>query len=219
MPESWALLFKFGKKRHVEKFRLDGLLYMNPIAYFAKREACLNVAQADPFEGAEQIVQPRDLKSLIVGSGEDKIVLGPEHFVGPIRLSLGRTPPPNIFCMFALTDPARTPIVDPRNFALGDSFVMVRNTDNFIRRVHDAATSAGHQIQWGPVEYFSENDFSGDTGAFKKPSRFRYQNEFRFAVYSGSSGPIELPVGDLSDITTDVFPLNEINELIQIRSE
>ena len=218
MPESWAILFKFGKKHHLEKLRSDGLLYMNPIRNFADHEKSLSPSQTDKFEGVEEIVQPRDLKSLTVGTGVEQVVLGPESFVGPIRWSLGRTPAPNVYCMFALSDPWKAPLVDSRNFDFGDSFIMFTHTDEFIGRVQAIASERHCDLQWSPVEYFDENEYSGKTGPFKKPSAFSYQNEFRFALHPGSNEAVKLSVGDLTDISTKVFPLNQVNQLIKIES-
>jgi hypothetical protein len=65
--------------------------------------------------------------------------------------------------------------------------------------------------EWKFVEYYDVGEHSGDTGPFRKPSTFSYQQEFRIAVYPGSCKPIRLSIGSLVDITTPISPLADIN--------
>jgi hypothetical protein len=94
--------------------------------------------------------------------------------------------------------------------------VVILKTRDFLDRVLAAASSRGLQCEWRLVEYYDAKTYSGETGPFRKPSTFAYQKEFRFIVQPGSSSPINLEIGSLADITSDVLPLSEINRLIDL---
>ena len=116
--------------------------------------------------------------------------------------------------MFGVSEPRATPLVDKRNIAFGDAFVLVLNTQAFINRVAEAAESAGLKLDLGVVEYFDAKTYSGEVGPFRKSAEFSHQQEFRFAISPGGVGPIRLVLGDLSDITSSVHDLADINERI-----
>jgi len=90
---------------------------------------------------------------------------------------------------------------------------MVKNTHEFITRLHAAANKAGFKCGCRPVVYIDVAAHTGRTGLFRKPSEFAYQNEYRFAVLTEGLGPIKLMLGDLSDITTEVSPTRDIHTL------
>jgi hypothetical protein len=208
--EQWIVLLKFGQRDHLEQLREGGVVYMNPQTYFAKLEA--DALRSDRFEGADRIIQPNALKRLIVQSNVDarKLTIPASQLRGPLRLSLG---PCNIYCMFAVTEPARFS-VDERCFGFGDSFVIVWDTQAFVDRLTAAARAVHLDLQYRLVEY-DPNVLSGETGPFRKPATFAYQNEFRFVVQPGSCDAIVLRLGSLIDITYGIYPLSEINRLVE----
>jgi len=209
VQSGWALLFKFGKRQHLKEMRESGLLYLSPQQYFSKLEG--DAARSDQFEGTDAIHQPHSIKHIKIG---DNLILRPEQFVGPVSIGLGGVAY-NLFCMFALKRPGEGLFVDGRNFAFGDSCVIVLDTQVFIDRFQTAANGMGFASELGFISYYDVNTYSGDTSLFQKPSKFSYQNEFRLAICPGAEKPIVLNVGRLDDITTDVFPLAEVNQLIE----
>jgi hypothetical protein len=180
-----------------------------------------DTVRSDRHENTDQIYQPRDIRSvrIIDNVKGTEITLMPEDFAGPIFIKLSNRPSNNLFCMYALTelpDPGR-PLVDPRNLAFGDSFVVVLNTQEFINRAATGIKNSGLGIECRLVEYYDREEHSGDTGPFRKPSIFNFQQEFLIAVYPGSSGPIRLSIGSLADITTTIYPLADINRIVDLK--
>jgi hypothetical protein len=116
--------------------------------------------------------------------------------------------------MFSVTAPTDGPFVDERNYAFGDSFIIVLNTQEFINRACAAAHAAGFNFSSGLITYYDKKAYSGETGLFAKPSTFAYQQEFRLAVDPGSSQPVRLRIGNLTDITTPTHSLPDINQLV-----
>jgi hypothetical protein len=216
--DGWAVLLKFGKRPHLEQFRNHGLLYMNPQNYFSKLDG--DLARNDRFEGTDKVFQPNALKHLVIENNVDgtKIVIRPADMAGPLLMSMGKSSC-NVYCMFSVTSVTPGFAVDVRNHAFGDSFTIVLNTQEFLDRVCSAAKVANFTCEYRLVEYYDPHTHSGETGPFRKPSTFAYQNEFRLIVRPGSIGPIKLAAGSLLDITTPIYPLSDINELVDFGEE
>jgi hypothetical protein len=208
-----ALLFKFGKKAPIEQFRA-GLLYLNTQKYFAQSEADA-VLRTDVHEGLGFIHQPGIITSLVFSFGDKKVEMAP-RLTGPFRG--GRIENQcNLFCMYALTEiEAGQPVIDPRVCRFGDSYTIISKTHEFLDRVNAAAKKAGLEATWDLVEYPDFKTYSGDVSAFQKSSDYAYQREFRIAVYPGATGPIQLQVGSLEDITTPILLLEDITTSLQI---
>jgi hypothetical protein len=212
--QSWMILLKFGQRDHLEQLRNRGLLHMKPQRYFREMES--DAARGDRFETTDRVFQPSELRSLRVKRKDSlsETVITPDRLVGPVLISLDKAPC-NIYCMFAITEPA-TPLVDERNFQFGDSFVVILHTASFLDRMCSAAAARGFHYESGRVQYYDPIKCSGETGPFRKPATLSYQNEFRFIVRPGSSSPINLEIGSLADITSEVLPLSDINQRIEL---
>ena len=210
----WMVVLKFGKRQHLEEFRRDGLLYMSPQGYFADLEG--DLVRGDRFEGADQVHQPKDIRHIRIENdvSGDVVMIKPEDLGGPVSISFGKRPPCNLFCMFAVTQAVDGPFVDERNLGFGDSFILVLNTQEFVNRICTAARAAAFGYTYGLVEYYETDGYSGETGPFRKPSTFAYQQEFRFSIMPGSREPVRLVVGSLEDITTPIHPLADINQIV-----
>ncbi len=204
---------KFGQKKHLEDFR-QGTLHMNNLEYFSELEQ--DPVRHDPFEGTDEIHQPKDIRTFLIKDNAtgNEIVLKSENFAGPLRIRF-RKQSYNLFCMYAITEigDAGALNVDERCFAFGDSFCVVLNTSEFFRRIRSAADAANLNSVSKFVEYYDPREYSGETGPFRKPSTHSFQQEFRLAVYPGAADPIRLFVGDLTDLTTPIYSLADINKI------
>jgi hypothetical protein len=209
-------LLKFGKKQHIKAFRSDGLLYMKPLAEFSKLES--DMARGDCFEGTTRIIQPKHVGQLIIDTGKvglGKFTAKPSDLAGPVRIGLHKTASCNVYCMFAVTRPVDGELVGSQNLEFGDSFALVLNPTEFLSRVVGAARDAGvSYLEYNLIEYYDAEEYSGGTGRFRKRSMFAYQNEFRIVVEPGSDTPRMLIIGSLIDITSEVLPLSEVNQIL-----
>ncbi len=189
------MLIKFGAREHMEALRNEGVLFLNTQAYFSRREA--GPERADSYEASDRIYQPSDIRQMTV-EGTDatgkrvSITIKPEDMAGPVSIGLSHTPSFNIYCLFGVRQPLSRPFVDPRNFAFGDSFVLILDTQKFIDKAAAASSAAGFSCEWRPVEYYDLAVHSGETGPFRKPSSFSHQNEIRFVTSPGLSEPLIL---------------------------
>ncbi len=227
----WMVLFKFGERDFLEELRKHGLLYMNPSTRFAQLEnealatgSSADLARADRFEGTDFIYHPKEHEIIIEGPGaldshgkpqNFKVLIHPEEVAAHTSISLNALSC-NIYCMYATTAPQR---VDVRNFSFGNSSVIILNTLEFLGRFSSAANALGLKHECGLVDYYDLDKHSGPTGPFRKPSSFAYQNEFRLVVRPGSDQARRLEIGNAEDITSEVLPLREINELFDFSPE
>jgi hypothetical protein len=215
----WAILMRFGQKAHLEEFR-QGILFTRPLQHFARIEKH-DLQRYDRFEGSEQIVQPKDIKQFTIRDNATgrEIVTTSADFAGPIIISTGKQTNCNVFCMFSVTQPVPKNFVDSRNYAFGDSFIIVTNTQEFLNRIATAADRLGLSSQYGLVGYYDEQSYTGETGPFSKPSAFAHQREFRIVIRPGAIDTFRLNIGSLEDITTPVHPLPEINDMCDFGPE
>jgi hypothetical protein len=223
LASGWAVLMKFGQREHLEALRSDGLLHMNPQAYFAKIEK--DTVRRDPFEGTDRIYPPVDVKRLVIKGPADaagtikEIVITSADLAGPLSVTLTTTHRYNLFCMYGLAAPLAPPFVDERNFQFGDSFILILNTQAFLDRACAAIEAAGFGREYRFVTHYDPVTHSGETGVFRKPRDFAYQKEFRIAVWPGLIEPLQLRIGDLTDITSPILPLAEINQIVDFGEE
>lgn len=208
-------LFKFGDRDHIQRFVEDGLLYMNTLAYFAALEA--RSVRCDPDEGVAHVLHHEGLRIGFKQKVEDAYrsigpLAGPVRFRGPDSLRA------NVFCMYGLQASTALSLVDSRNFAFGDTFVLLKDGDEFLARVRKAAVVSGHTLEYRMVEYVGET-YSGPMGPFRKYATFAYQSEVRLALLPGTGEPYKLRLGRLSDIIALTGSLVDVNRYIKVFDE
>ncbi|MFO1154141.1 MAG: hypothetical protein U1E42_10850 [Rhodospirillales bacterium] len=205
----FAVLFKFGQRQHLEQLR-SGRLYCNNQSYFYSIDDN-NIARNDRYENMDYLVQANQIRRfwLTYKDGSEYDL----QAAGPVRITLGGHHR-NIFCCYAVSDITHIKC-DARNFAFGDSFVMITHTQEFLDRCAAAARSAGFIPTWGPVTYFDYTTYTGDTGPHYKINDLSYQNEFRLVITPGKRTPVILDIGDATDITSKIGELAQINNLVE----
>jgi hypothetical protein len=184
---------KFGNRQHIERLT-RGFLHMNTLGYFIKLEDC--ALRGDSHEGISNIFQGDGAVLHAEIEGQFKPVA---RVKGPIRHRSDKNLNVNLFCMYALREGASVVCVNPRNFEFGDTFAIIENFEEFMKRVQAAVAGTGQTVQYAPVEYIDAS-YAGPVGIFRKVSSFSYQSELRLALLPGYGVRHELEVGDLSDI-------------------
>jgi hypothetical protein len=213
------VLLKLGAREHLEMLR-KGLLYMNPLAFFASLEG--DPARGDPYEGTESIFQPRDIGEFVIDPhlpSWEKIEVAPSDLAGPLQIALDQTSRCHIFCLFAVNRPVDGPIFPKSYEWFGESFLLFTNTQEFLSRVVAAARRQDLRGRARLVEYYDETRYSGPIGRFRKPSKYSHQCEYRIALETGADGPFRFEIGDLTDITSEVIPMALADDVLKFRSE
>jgi hypothetical protein len=189
------VLLKFGQKSHLESFCSLGECYMQSIEYFRNLEG--DEARGDRLEGTRKIWQPQHIGRIYFGG----IDLDPRDLVGPVKLRGINDHYCNLFCMYCLNRPTDLFPIDLRVRQFGEAFAVVTNTSKFLHRFKVAAQKAHFCLQGGFVTYFDIQEYSGETGTYRKSGDYEWQREYRLALSPGSKAPIKLMLGDLRDIT------------------
>jgi hypothetical protein len=202
-------LFKFGHQAHIQEF-VGGCLYMNALRYFVEIEN--SAARHDDREAQRLWLQPGLVTFSMKINGEFKPISGLD---GPIAFSKPEDLNINVFCMYALRASVAKDLVGPRNIEFGDSFAVLKDGDEFLRRVRRAAEQASLALEIRMVEYVNEREYQGEMGIFRKSSAFVHQSELRIALKPGTGAPYQLQVGDLADITF-AGPLSDLNQLLKV---
>jgi hypothetical protein len=216
MDKGLLVLFKFGKEEHLEAFR-QGHLHMRTRRYFADEER-ENLARGDRFEGASYLLQPKDVRMTFSNPLIGTIEIDPNDLAGPTFFSVNREAEQNIFCMFSITEPTKS-LLHEEHLSFGTHFVLIRNTEEFFNRIRIAVTELGLRAEGRAVEYFDDTAYSGEVGPFRKSNRFAYQKEYRIVIQPGMVPFRSLEIGDISDITTPVLPLCDLDDIVNFSPE
>ncbi len=121
--------------------------------------------------------------------------------------------------MFAVTKPIEGSLFPKSQQWFGDAFLIFTHTQEFLSRVEVAAKHLGLKGECRLVEYYDETKHSGEVGRFRKSSIFSYQSEYRIALETGIQGAFPFEIGDLSDITSEVFALDLADNILKLRPE
>ena len=197
----------------------NGLLYMNTLAFFTSLEA--DQARGDSREGIDYIYQAGDCELVLDHGipGLERIRCTAASGLAGVHIRKQRTSSCNIFCMFAVNKPIEGSLFPKSRQWFGDSFVIITDTQEFLSRVVAAAKHQGLQGKCQPVRYYDDKEYSGDVGRFRKSSIFAYQSEYRIALETGVQRPFHFEIGDLTDITSDVFPPGLADDVLKFGSE
>jgi hypothetical protein len=206
-------LFKFGKRGHIDQFVHEGHIYMNSLNYFKRLEG--DMLRTDKDESASYSIQADGAKLRMEHNGK-WVDIGTLR--GPLVSSDGSEHITNVFCMYAFRESISKSLVDPRNFDFGDTYAILKDGDEFLRRVHATAKKENIVLKQGLVEYVDKATYNGAMGVFRKFSNFAYQSEFRLSVVTRKDTPFSLRIGDISDISM-IGPLTELNKRIKISSK
>jgi hypothetical protein len=209
-PDGILALFKFGKREHIDQFVHEGHIYMNSLNYFRTLED--DMLRADKHEGASYNLQA---DGAILQMEQSEKWVDVAKIKEQLVWSDGGKDVTKVFCMYAFLESTSKSLVDPRNLDFGDTFVILKDGDEFLRRVHATAKKENIVLEQGFVEYVDKKTYDGTMGVFRKFSEFAYQSEFRLSVVAEKDTPFSLRIGDISDISM-IGPLAELNKRIKI---
>lgn len=206
-PKLKVMIAKLLPSRHLDAF-LDGNLHMNNAAYFRTLEGDGGL-RSDSDEGIEWA---RQVTSLSL-QDEDGAWIPIGGLINPVKYWTDESVDFNMFCMYMFSDQPDD-VFDDRNLAFGDTYVLITNLPEFIRRVREAAIKLGRGLGHGPVEYVSHVSHDGPMGPFRKFAHYSHQKEFRIALKGGGGAATTLKIGDIRDICGH-GPLSELGDLIR----
>ena len=117
--------------------------------------------------------------------------------------------------MLAITSKLASEVdkLDKKNKKFGDTFLVINNPEEFLKRVDSALKNRSIDYDAGLVSYYDEHNFSGDLDIFKKPKKFEHQSEYRIFFDLGSNEPFKINIGSIEDIST-IYEIEEFDKLI-----
>ena len=215
-PTTFFLVKFLSKYQHVESL-LDGKLYAQRLALFKRIEgAAAECGRLDRDEGTSSWMQPGKVHLEI--NGWDMT----SDLAGPVQWQPGWLDHLNVFCVHAghtgdldlerleggdVESLRRQLLIPKRCLRLGEHAVVITDPCEFRRRF-GAAVAANRYRAWEHlVRYYDPSSFHGHFDGidpvFMKQSRYSYQREYRFAIWTGTIGedPLTLEIGDIRDIT------------------
>lgn len=168
---------------------------MRPLLDFKNHED--SPPRSDPNEGSGYCRQAGGAILRMEHEGEWLTV---RNLAGPIQVTDRNLEKTNIYCLHARRRSDYGTLLELDRLGFGDSYVLFLDADEFLRRLSQAITQAGHEPRYAMVNYVDKNGYSGPMGAFRKFSRNSDQRELRMVAMPGTGGPLSLYLGNLSDI-------------------
>ena len=212
--ENLRFLVRISTEERINEFQKEGLLYCNTLDYFAKYESSDRV-RGDRLETAfhferltNQVLFIKDVYGNFnpIGNALSGQIITHYHDFG------------NIFCMFAptvndikKTEEPSSLVFDDRFHQFGDTCCIISDMKEFLNRLDNCLEQECYEYERHIVEYVNLSMFDGFRQVYQKDESYSWQKEFRIFIRSNSHKPIQIKLGDLSDISI-VRPLNYCND-------
>lgn len=187
----------------------DGAIYMQSLRNYIDIE---HDQIGDPDEGLS-LSLTKDVKVEIDGVDIPGVI-------GPVRVVDSTEYNPPIYCMYSLAPEHVIPngnTIDPRCCGFGDYAVLMKNDNEFNRRLSNVfEENCSGFLKGDLVRYVNREAYSGEMGAFKKYDNFSYQHEYRYVWEKSdlNASAVTLTIGDLRDIAV-LVPSEKLNSLIK----
>lgn len=212
-----TILMKFGKEKSLKSLQ-SGLMYMKNLAYYVGQEKKdSDDVIGDQYDGVmlmqDMQINIKDIatKNVLVSINAPKATMDFGYMKYPV------------FCMFRYDERNKLSETTEDGQELfefspeqvrympefGDSVLVIKDADEFIRRVAAALQKEGLIHARGNVRYFDGNDleYFQDVKdepvhtAFWKRKKYSYQQEFRILIDKPIEDHYILNIGDISDIS------------------
>jgi hypothetical protein len=206
---------------------LNGKLFSNRLSFFRQYDEEKAANRGDRHEAIIGWHQPDQIKLTI----NDKEI---EGIAAPISVSSSAHDDLNLFCLYGAHSGNFTKLsaenalefkeqlkIPADCLNLGEYAVVVLHAGQFVKRVQNKVEELGIGLNAGLVDYYEPSEFSGtftaQDAAFKKRNEFEHQREYRFVFDTGQRGsdPLELEIGDISDLAT-LCSTSEVNNLLKV---
>ena len=213
-------LVKFFEQEQYARDFMAGNLHCNTLGAYKNMESVGDVIRGDKDEGTTHWLQPGLVQLQL--NFMDSTIDVTNDLAGPLQVRMNWLDDLNLFCMFAgHTGDLDVSNLSPYNLGelrdelsistdcleFGNHAVAVTNVTKFFEMVEAAVEANGYRLFRRLVKYYDPDSFHGSfagiEAAFWKQRHFSYQREYRFAIDtgSGSSTPLDLEIGDLTDLT------------------
>lgn len=198
-------IFKLGTKAHMTELLQEGHVYMNTVSYFSKLED--GSPRSDRDEGTSYC-EPAEGATLKMQDEQTGEWLTIGTLAGEMRFRDHTLAAANLYSLHVRRQSQYGIVFELDKLGFGDTYVLFRNPDEFLRRLEEAAKRAGHTVTCKYVGYADRRAYQGPIGVFRKFSEHAVEQELRVSVLPGTGAPLSLRLGDLSDIAI-IGPTNQ----------
>lgn len=209
---TYHMLFKLGKKEHMDALYENGEIYMQTVSYFRSLEEAAD-GRGDKNECASEYYGMNSLNKLeltIKFPGMSQITISKEG--GTHSISIDHNPTNNIniyslcYTNFDIIK-SKNSIISDLNFAEGkDYIVLIHNHKEFVSRILKEINKTTPFVEAKKVEYIDEFNFGGEVGFFRKLRKYEHQSEYRIVAKFNDSGVRKFHIGSISDIALPPIP-------------
>lgn len=235
VKDGWSMLMKFGAEENLKKLRA-GQLYMKNLKYYVDLEKTTDDKDVgDKYDG-QMVLQDVKISMYTVDTHEFIAQLDTPS----ASMNLGYLKCP-VFCMFMFDyrnhvdehlngdnltikyQFTKEQLEKMPNF--GDSVLIIKNGNEFVRRVKEGLLKAGYGFTRDFVQYYGFNNIehlkqvqkNNSRIAFWKRDKYSYQQEYRFLIHDFVDDYLSVEIGDISDISALLKTKELLNTYIKIQ--
>ena len=206
------MLIKFSEEKYILDLYNNGTVFMNSIQYFREFED--NNLKGDVYEGVNSLTNYPKGEFEIEGLNFKGNYIS-LHVRESYEKVLG-----NLYCMYCispenLTEPENFKI-DIRNLDFGSHCLIIKNTQEFVKRIENALTNLSLTFRRRLVEYYEKEKINGEINVFQKRKEYDFQNEYRFYVERESTESLEIQIGNLKGIA-EVLKAEDIVDGLRLK--
>lgn len=200
------MLFKFGKREHLEATRSRGELHFGSFKFYRN---CENNEVGDKNEGTHRIVNSANLSLTVLNGYNCEPLLHGKLENVTVREFSNISDEARIYCMYrklvhVSEDVELSEIVDIKlveKFGY-ESVLIIADVEEFYRRLDNYLSERSLLYRRGCVEYKDLSNGVVETTPFIKDIRYEPQCEYRICVQKiNGDQPLIINIGSLSDIT------------------
>lgn len=219
VQDALSMLFKFGSNENMKKLQA-GQFYMKNLRYYVDLEK--STSDDDVGDMYDGLMMMQDVRLSMFTIDTNEFIC---QFSTPsISMDLGYLNCP-VFCMFVFD--YRNHVSETLNGDMltveyrftdeqikklpnfGDSALIIKNGDEFLKRVKKALLAHNIGFSRDSVSYYGFNNIEhikqiqNDNSriAFWKRQKYDYQQEHRFVLHTEVDDFLSIDIGDISDIT------------------
>ncbi|EGR1075943.1 hypothetical protein EFU47_17460 [Vibrio cholerae] len=198
------MLFKFGKREHLEATRSCGQLYFGSFMDFRKNE---NTEVGDKNEGAHRIVNSANMSLTVFDHSFQPIMNGNLENV-MVREFSESSNESRIYCMYrTLVDVSEdvelSKLLDVdliERFGY-ESILIIAQVNEFYQRLDNYLSKESFIYKRSCVEYKDLSKGTLEVSPFIKDLRYKPQSEYRICIQKiDGNEPLVINIGSLSDI-------------------